>query len=477
MSAATALDSPRPALSGQAPARAAAQGFINPLRWWAWTGIVALYVGMPLTLQVLIGGKIGYISFFILLLWSVFGLWGMLTHSVFQQNHPTLARLMPGHVKRLRLTLLLPYLAAALAGEQLGRTLWGMQGLGTAAVFTMCFIALGARWPLVWASTAVLGFTPLVDRLLPAPLVSTLQDGVLFLASLPGLLVATIAGAFLLSSLVQNGGAGHEASYLKAQSRRRTSRSGSTSSEAGWANRLCSNAYGRTFAKTLADKHDRFDRIALALGPKAHRSSNGAGIFIMVIIVLIVVISLRLNGIFDLSEKASQGVGNSLFGLMGVLIGVVSQLHGAMIQRRHEQALVSLLPGVPRGTAFNRALGLWLMGQFLTLWALGAASLTMILVWLPGTHMALLAFITGTLPGGLMLWRDWSRAGRFSAWNGVIMSLPTAGMIVFSRWALENDHLGVPAFLALAVPLIAALAAWRWRVMMRAPMAWPSGRH
>jgi len=473
---AAALASPRQQLAWLAPARAAAQGFINQTRWWAWALGALLYVGVPLLLQALIGGKIGLVSFSIMLLWSAFGLWGLLTHSVFLQNHPTLARLMPGHVMRLRLTLLLPYFAGTLVSEQLGRTLWDMHGLGTVAVAAFCFVALGARWPLVWASTAVLGFTPLVNRILPAPLVALLQDGVMFLASLPGLLLATVAGAILLGSLVQAGGPAHESSYLKAQARRRSSRSGNATSELGWANRMCSNAYARSFAATLAGRRDRFDRIALALGPKAHRSSTGAGIFVMVIIVLIVIVSLRFTGVFELSDKAAQGVGNSLFGLMGVLIGVVTQLHGTMVQRRHEQAVVSLLPGVPRGTAFNRALGLWLMGQYLRLWGMGAGLLTLILAWLPGTHMALLAFLTGTLPGGLMLWRDWSRANRFSAWDGLAMALPIA-LTVLSRWALEGGRLSVPVFLALAVVVIGVLAAWRWRVMTRAPMAWPAGRH
>ena len=249
--------------------------------------------------------------------------------------------------------------------------------------------------------------------------------------------------------------------------------------QASWFSGLSRFGYGRSFDKALARAaggRPGFGREMLALGPQAHFSSTAAGIVVLVVIVCIVLASLSMAGVFQYKEEVGAGIGNSMFGFMGTLIGGVTQLRASLIKRRYEQTLVSLLPGVPRGQAFNRLLAKSLLLNFLGLWAFGSVAMAVLVGTIPGTGYALLAFIVTLLAGGLVLLRDWAKPNNLKGWWAVFVYLPVSIVAIASRFAMEKGIFGVGTFLAVAVVVLGLLYAWRWRVMTGARMAWPATR-
>ncbi len=117
-----------------------------------------------------------------------------------------------------------------------------------------------------------------------------------------------------------------------------------------------------------------------------------------------------------------------------------------------------------------------LMRRYLMLWGCGSLAMTVLLGFIPGTGYAVLAFVVTLLGGGLVLLRDWTNGGLLKGWMAILVYAPLSITAMAARLAMERGALGVPAFLALAALILGSLYAWRWRVLMRARMAWPVGR-
>jgi hypothetical protein len=143
---------------------------------------------------------------------------------------------------------------------------------------------------------------------------------------------------------------------------------------------------------------------------------------------------------------------------------------------RQEQALASLLPGVPCGAALNRGLALRALGYFMGAWvvlallqAAMAASLAP-LAWPP-----LLAGLIGLWPAAAQCFTDLSRLPVRPAGRHALT------MAIFSGGALSGlaaHHLGVPLWLVAVASglLTAALLARGWRRLGRLPSALPACR-
>jgi len=459
--------------------RAAWQSFANPQPWWAWVVWAALLVGSPLA-ALLVSVKLAEVFLCVFGLITLAGAWGQLVSSTLNQNHPSFARLMPGHPRRLRLTLVLSFLALAVAAELAGQALHA-SGVGLATAASLAFIAAGVRWPLLWAATGLIGFMPMLPRHLSSGAKGLLAD-LLHAAAAPlGLACVLAAVAIFLASLVRDGDGAHQALYERLQKRRRAVKSSMAGEvvQSGWCGRLFARGYLRDFERTLASAdagHITFERQMLALGPQAHASTLAQGLVVFMIILAIVFVGLRLGDVFRFGDKVGEGFANSLFGLLGVLMGAATQLHASVIRRRNEQALVSLLPGVLRGRAFNRRFALALMARYLALWAIGAVVIGLVLLMFSGTQYALIAFSVTLLGGGLVLLRDWTGGALLKGWMGAFVYLPISIAAMAARWAMESGRLSIPGFLLIAALVLLPLYAWRWRAAMRAPMAWPAGR-
>jgi hypothetical protein len=146
----------------------------------------------------------------------------------------------------------------------------------------------------------------------------------------------------------------------------------------------------------------------------------------------------------------------------------------ALWQSRREQALLCLLPGMPRGAALSRAVAAghlrnaaaaWL-GTSLVLVALGIAADNRWLLCLP---LAALPVMAVNLTRHLAT----MRAPRLMTTVGPVLAFFTLTGLFYGL-----TQLGVPlALLAATVAtLSAALLAWRWRALSAAPAALPAGR-
>ena len=461
------------------PVRAAWHSFANQMHWWSWSLLGLMLLGLP-ALGLLKSWHFACGLLAGLMIIAVAAMWGQFVLSAQHQNQPALARLMPGHPRRLRLNLVLIFLGLSCGTSLLG-TFVHQSSLGVWAVLVLLFIAAGMRWPLLWASTALFGFAPLLPRLLPESALH-LPAGLLEALDTPlgfGCLLA--AGAVFLASLIRDGGNEHQAVYEKLQSRRRAFKAMANGEPArpllfcNVSARGYRRAFNRALERAAAGQRD-FGREMLALGPQAHLSSTASGVAVMVVIVSLVLALLALGGVFSYGAKVGEGIANAMFGLLGTLMGGVTQLHASVTKRRHEQALVVLLPGVPRGADFNRQLALALVRNYLTLWACGSVGMAVLLGAIPGTGYALLAFIVTLLGGGLLLLRNWSHGGMLKGWLAFLVYFPLSIAAMGARLAMERGVLSVPAFLALAAVVLGLLYTWRWRVMTRSRMAWPVGR-
>ena len=461
------------------PLRAAWHAFSNQLHWWSWGLIALIMLGVP-ALMLFKGPMAGLVMLGAMLGVGLLCLWGQLVANTLHQNHPTLARLLPSQPRRLRLNLVLVFLVLACGASLLAAPIH-IPAFGVWISLALAFIAAGMRWPLLWTTTALTGFAPLLPHYLPASAQGLPAQAVATLDTPLGFGCLLAAGAVFLASLVRDGGAKHQDLYdrLKKRSRQFKASAEGDAMQGGWFCIATRRGYLRSFDKTLARAaagQAGFKREMLALGPQAHFSSTSVGITVMAIIVALVLAVLSFGHVFALGREVGQGFGNAMFGLLGTLMGGVTQLNAGIIRRRHEQALVSLLPGVPRGQAFNRQFALALMRHYFALWACGSIAMLILLGSVPGTGYALLAFIVTLLGGGLVLLRNWSSGGMLKGWLAILVYAPMSIAAMAARIAMERGVLSVPGFLALAALILVPLYVWRWRVLTRSRMAWPIGR-
>jgi hypothetical protein len=149
---------------------------------------------------------------------------------------------------------------------------------------------------------------------------------------------------------------------------------------------------------------------------------------------------------------------------------------------RREQTLLCLLPGVPQGARLNRWLALHLARMVLLVLAL-----LLIVVWVlvrfanayihGGKYDELpLAMVVLAAPWMFLLWKNWAhaRAPLGNAAGQVVLGMAVVGGLA-AAWVFGLDR---PWYelAALTLLLMLPLGWWRWRVISRAPVAWPVGR-
>jgi hypothetical protein len=143
-------------------------------------------------------------------------------------------------------------------------------------------------------------------------------------------------------------------------------------------------------------------------------------------------------------------------------------------QSRREQALLCLLPAMPRGAALNRAVAGLQLRDGLAAWALTSPVLVALGVAADSTW--LLCLPLAALPVTVVnLTR---RLATLRAPHTMTPLWPVLAFFLMTGFCALLQLAGVPLWLlAIAVPaLSAALLAWRWRRLSTAPTALPAGR-
>lgn len=426
-----------------------------------------------------------------LLLLIGLGVWMAVSYSLLEQNHPTAARTVPSHPRTLKRAALLGW--ALFTVLQAGLLLLLVQAPGFWPIVLLCsgFLSAFLLWTtrLVWLWFLMILLSPLSTalggRLAPArQALATLWDTHPYAV----LTACLLLQAWLVLRAFADGGARHQARYATQALMRRAMQmqmEGKAPALNAWApfERLARpyvHVLSAWLNHVLAQADNTRQRSVMAraeivLHGQQHwlRHALTMGTIAAVVVMAFNVVLATTGASLDLMLQ---------HGAFGMGIGIASAglnpgfaLPNMLWASRREQALIRLLPGMPQGRTLNLAVARlqwrdfgvsWLLTTGLLL-ALGAGAGNQRLLCLP---LAALPVATWMLTRRPALMRG---PTAMAAVAPSFAFLALAGIL----YALARD-LGVPLWsLALAmVALSAPLLAWRWRRLVAAPMALPTGR-
>jgi len=302
-------------------------------------------------------------------------------------------------------------------------------------------------------------------------------------------LLLGLASAYLLAQLLQDGGAAHARAYAKADVRRQALR------DAMRGDRLALRQQGRLglwlvwlleipFRWWMARLLRRADprpaavlaRAELCLGAGTHWITQlASAALVLLLAALPSYVGSRYYG-WELREALAGGAVIGIgIGLLSMAVNPLLALRAALYRSRREQALLMLVPGMPRGVRLNRLLAGRQLRQYLCAWL--AASVAML-----GLCAALqlepyvIGYAIAALPFSLLLLRDASRLrqpGANLVVGTVIIMLALGGL---AAALLVWTPIGPWTLLALVALPTALALRWRWQALARYPQAWPVGR-
>ncbi len=422
--------------------------------------------------------------------------WAVAVSNLLAQNRPVLARLVPDHPARLRVALLVAWVATVafltlIIGVRCDEPL----ACATVAAVGTTLLAASIRWPILWLLGCV---SPVgVNLALAWPGLPHAIDVVRsHWRGQPAAIFLTLAAAsaVLLVALIQSGGARHVASDEARRQRvqRFLMRARGSQPVAvgtrGMLDTLLTRPYYAWWRHVLSRPASSvFSRVMLGLSPGAHWMASASAVVGSALAMFAGLAVLEFVGLFY--APAAHVAPDVLASLtVGVTIGLLSpalQIQARLFQSRREQALLALLPGVPRGAVLNRRLAWQLTGQFLLAWAgaqvVIALSLATAHALRPDVVRPVLLdlcamFAVAAPPLVVFQWRAWARAGAPTALSS-IGPLTLGALIVAAAWAGPfTGWLSLPGVAAWTTGAAIAWCAMRWSRMGREPSALPFGR-
>ncbi len=446
------------------------------------TGAAAALVGLP--------APVGWRVVAGLLLLMGLGVWLALCGSLQEQNHPTAARTVPGHLRTIRRAALLGW---ALCTSLTTLLLWAI--IATAEAWPLLllscgFIAVFLLWSsrMVWLWLLLTLLSPLLGALggSLAPVRRALTS--LWSEHTAGLLLACLlAQAALVMLAFGAGGARHTARHARQMLMRNAMRmqlDGRQANAAAWGRPIqwLTRPFGRAldaWQRRLLARADNGDprnvmaRAAIVLHGGQHWMYQLMGIAVLAAIVLVAFAAV--------SSVAQVPLKTFLPGAFGMGIAIASMgfnpgfaLPMALWQSRREQALLCLLPGMPRGAALSEAVAAGHLRNAATAWL--ATSLVLLALGLAAGNDWLLCLPLAALP--VMAVNLTRGPARMRPPQVLTAMWPSLAFFALAGLVYGLAQLGVPlALLGVTVPaLSAALLAWRWRGLGRGPVALPAGR-
>jgi len=411
--------------------------------------------------------------------------WAMLVGNVLQQNRQTLARLVPGHVAQLRAGLLTAWavlILAAAAGP--GFAFDAPLAWACCAAAALASFAAALRWPILFVAGAIAPIVTAAVQIwdghaaLAAALHAQWHDAAWLIAA-----IVVSAGAVVLVAMLPETGRGQRnacgAGHAFGGRFANPFASGSPRSPAGR-----SRPYAWWMARLLARRESRVtSRLLLGLGPTAHwitRAHDSAWFVIVsagicaLVIVLAALLGRDLRGVLPWLS----------FSLLTGACTPALQATAQLYRTKGEQALLVLLPGVPRGAALNRWLA-WQMSAIFIVAALGGLLLAGALdVFAETLEPGLVERSGGDMTAGIAVallpqvawqWRRWAslRGGSGKEFLPSFAPFALGGVaLLLHTWAGIGY---LPIGIALSAAS-AALCAWRWWRMGSEPSALPMGR-
>ncbi|MCZ8073228.1 MAG: hypothetical protein O9341_03770 [Paucibacter sp.] len=420
--------------------------------------------------------------------------WVICFNGLLAQNHPHAARLVPGHVQRLRTVAVVGYgLCTLLCAGLLASQFPGGQAWLPGVALALFVLALTARWVQLWFWISLILFSiPWWGKSMPVLIVWSAvlawHQGQPWSMSVLSLLLLPWG----VAGLIQAGGSRHARQFQARQTWRRLfeSQSMGVASHAPvnvpvdrmgqlfrWMQPLWTRRLLRQAQPTPASVMARIDLVSLG---QAHWTSQLSSVTVVLALMGLFFAAMGWWGPVDFwSELLQHGSLGLSFGFASMCLGILLTVPANLHRSRREQALLMLLPGAPRGQDLNRMLARRLMSQLF--WSLGVSLILCAALqsvpgpqsvqWL-GVHLCLAYLVFGCT----VVLRDWSREHRPSSHRALLPFAFTALMVL----ALQGlQWLGLPILgqIGLVLLLVLALARYRWqRLVLGAARAMPVGR-
>lgn len=420
------------------------------------------------------------------------GAWGALGGGLLEQNHPIAARLVPGHLRRLRTAALLGWLTLSTLA---GLLLWAVQSFQQ-ALPTLLLVSetvgllvlrtqhdgfrLAVAAALLWAGSLLLGVhgEPLWAALL----------GAWHAQPWGWLAIALLVEGLLLARVFGCGDPRHQARH----ERKRRQHEAATEVDNDNIDRLAAgSSIGERLAALLrfnwaaaiwlrhllasASPHPAsvLARAEFVLHGHQHwlRQLLGAGVVAMLILLGVAMLFIWPAAASAMIVAGLALLVSSVFGGFGGF-----SLRTVLWHARQEQALLTLLPGMPQGAAQTRAVVWRQLRHFLVAWTLAAPVLSALCYAIKQPLAAALPL--AVLPVGILhLVRTPATMRPYRAWTALLPLLGTL-LLAVGLAVLALRASGPPLLVMLAPTLAAsaALLAWRWRALGAEPSALPAGR-
>lgn len=409
---------------------------------------------------------------------GVIGAWTGLVDALLRQNRANHARLVPHHARALREVLLLIW-CVLLGGIALAALAGGVAVLKVVA-YAACVLALLAvamRWLAMWLILWFLlsGLRPGVDRLLAA----VEAHAVPIWLTLPAIVLAV---GVPLCALIGTGSARHRRhGERRAGWERSFKAKRSLGGTLGWPwddiGRLSRAPYDAAARRVLARPgRSVWPRLMLVFGPTTHVAVHVAWAVFIAVAAVVALGGFWLFGRFPPASLRAVELAGPSIGVMALAMSATLGLPSALCETRREQALVVLLPGVPRGAALNRGLAARWLAHLAAGWAIGAVVVLLAVHALaPASTAVFAAGLLSVWPLAALVVRDVARlppsAGRhiFS----VVMSCALGPGLLAASFNVGGLPLVVGPAIALAT---LAWLSWRWRKLRDSPSALPAGR-
>ena len=382
---------------------------------------------------------------------SLYWLWWLQVEGLVRQNRPASARLVPGHAATLRLNLLCQGLLVALAA---------------AAVLALAF---GPRLQWLWLAVPIVVLTAWLQR---EPWLWALP--VLAGPWFPGYRLAAAAAALplgwqsillvlsggLLAACIGDGGPLHRWHDARCQ---RWARARQAQRDGRGAPPAALGPIGRAWLRLFDWPKHAWRRRLLRQGaaaPLPARLDLGLDFggrwatltWILLVVSAGTVVAVLLTARQNPDVSALRFIDAGRFGLcIGLFTTIGSTLNGRLDRlwgRRREQALLSLLPGLPAGdiTALERR---WRL-EYLLLWAVATVvALAITSQGSPGSLDYAAACAGGCLP---LVWWAQHRQRRLRDRPG--FSLPMLAPLAIAGLAWPVQQAGVPAWLSLGTGVV-----------------------
>lgn len=460
---------------------------------WVWALIAGLAYVVPTVIYLVSGSAKVLVGTTVSMLWlAMLVAWATTVQSLRSQNSPTTARLVPGHARRVRQSLLAAWLAIGVLAAAINGFAFGHGWFwGVAAWVVMGVIELTLGFPILMAGVFIgLGFS--WSYLASTVVGHWVVDSEVYLYTVQPLVplcaIAMILWACMARFAVGQGDARHRRAFERASTwheQMRALQSGKTpmrhqgriawrftwltwASYRWWMHRLLRQAHA-TPSHVMA-------RAMLGFGPNQHWTMQASfAAFFLLFAGLLYVLVVATKGLEVVRPAIINGFGTMVIFVIGITISFLVSQQQSLHQSRREQSLLMLLPGMPRGADLNRALAVHWLIRFSMTWLVSCALLWAV-IQMAKVEPWVMGLAIVNLTGCVLLVRDWS-AVRFA--NTTPMLWAMLGYVLAGgavSWLLYRFELSPWPIMALVAVATTIALRWRWTKLGSYRQALPAGR-